>query len=391
MGLWRFASKMLVIPLDNHVVSDKNLPFSDNDMEMMVLMSSKSSHEKRSVGPAGIARLSVGFLLMPRFTLTPFAAMVDVFRLAGDTSDFSKQINCRWDVLSGDGAPIQSSCGFEIAPTRDLSNAPNYDYLAVIGGVLHDSPRLSKRERAFVVERSQQDTALIGVCTGSFELLHLGLMEGRRCCVSWFHVADFLERFPGAEPLANQSFVDEGDRITCAGGAGAAELAARLVDRHCGVNSAQKALRILLIEHAPGDSSAQPATNLAPSAKNERVRRTLLVMEQHIAEPLPVSALAARLKISERQLARDFKADLGLSPAQVYLRLRLEHARITLAATADSVTTIAHASGFADSANFSKQFKLHCGLSPRAYRQSIRLNPSEKSVRSSRKRANGDS
>ena len=40
--------------------------------------------------------LSVGFVLMPSFTLLPFSAFVDALRLAADEGDQSQQINCQW-------------------------------------------------------------------------------------------------------------------------------------------------------------------------------------------------------------------------------------------------------------------------------------------------------
>ena len=56
-------------------------------------------------------RLRVGFILADRFTLSAFANFVDVLRLAADEADKSRPILCDWAVLSGDMAPIRSSCG----------------------------------------------------------------------------------------------------------------------------------------------------------------------------------------------------------------------------------------------------------------------------------------
>jgi hypothetical protein len=43
-------------------------------------------------------------------------------------------------------------------------------------------------------------------------------MRGYRACVSWFHHADFLERFDGLKPVSDQIFVVDRDRLTCSGG-----------------------------------------------------------------------------------------------------------------------------------------------------------------------------
>lgn len=82
---------------------------------------------------------------------------------------------------------------------------------------------------------------LVGVCTGTFALHRAGLMQGYRACVSWFHHADFLERFDGLEPVSDQIFVVDRDRLTCSGGVSSAHLAAFIVERHLGRARASRA------------------------------------------------------------------------------------------------------------------------------------------------------
>lgn len=315
-------------------------------------------------------------MLMPQFTLTPFAAMVDILRLAADTDDFSRPVACRWDVVAGKDQPVQSSCRFAINPTVTTTDAPRYDYIAVMGGLLHDAPRLSEAEQSFLKARAGDGTPLIGVCTGSLELFKIGLMENRKCCVSWFHVADLLERFPSAIPVADKLYVDDGDRITCAGGAGAADLAAHLVERHCSAHKAQKALRILQVDHTLAEEALQPSPGLAPIVKNDRVRRALLMMEQHLASPLSVAEIAHRLQISPRQLHRDFQSELGASPAEAKIDLQLEYARMRLIASDAKITEIAHISGFSDSAHFARRFREKYAEKPSEYRSKMQRKAS---------------
>ena len=60
---------------------------------------------------------------------------------------------------------------------------------------------------------------LVGVCTGAFILHRAGLMQGYRCCVSWFHPGEFLAEFEGITPVSDQIFVVDRDRLICSGGA----------------------------------------------------------------------------------------------------------------------------------------------------------------------------
>jgi len=72
------------------------------------------------------AKLRVGFLLTPRFTLTAFAGFIDALRLAADEGDRSRPQRCRWDVLGTEGTPILSSCGTGVLPTAPYGSPEAY-------------------------------------------------------------------------------------------------------------------------------------------------------------------------------------------------------------------------------------------------------------------------
>ncbi|MFG1464746.1 GlxA family transcriptional regulator [Xanthobacter sp. DSM 24535] len=327
-----------------------------------------SAAARRPAAPA--AKLRVGFVLMHNFTLTAFSSFVDVVRLAGDKGDRSRPIDCSWQLMSPNRRPARSSCGIEIQPTADLLDPVGFDYIVVVGGLLHGMPPLPAPIARYLEAAAQAGVTLIGVCTGSFVLCRLGLMTQRKCCVSWYHYRDFLEEFPALVPVADRLFVIDRDRITCSGGAGVADLAARLVADHLGPATAQKALNILLIDRPRTAESAQPAPRLAEGTSDDaRVSRALLLMEQNIAEPLPVSALAGTLHVSVRQLERLFAERLGETPQESYLALRLKHGRWMLANTAFSAGQIAAELGFADGSHFGRAFKAKFGVTPAAFRK----------------------
>jgi transcriptional regulator GlxA family with amidase domain len=191
--------------------------------------------EKRAVqSQAGEPRLRVGVLLANQFTLTAFSAFIDTLRLAADEGDRSRQILCRWTVMSPTGRPVQSSCGVQVLPQAQLADSASFDYLVVVGGLLHQGMQIDAETEAYLRRAAAGGARLIGLCTGSFILARAGLMQGRRCCVSWYHRQDFIEEFGGLEPVSDQLFLIDGDRITCSGGAGVADLAAALVERHIG-------------------------------------------------------------------------------------------------------------------------------------------------------------
>lgn len=317
-------------------------------------------------------RLSVGFILAERFTLSAFANFVDVLRLAADEGDRSRMIRCRWRILSASGRAVRSSCGVAVEADAALSEPQQFDYIVVVGGLIDEDTRLDNAATRFLHAAASRGVPLVGVCTGAFALYRAGLMGGYRCCVSWFHRADFLNAFEGLEPVSDQIFVVDRDRITCSGGMSSAHLAASLVERHVGIVPARKSLNIMIIDEPLGAERPQPARASEPDVADPIVRRALSIARD--AEPASVSVerLAARLGLGRRQLERRFRAALSTSPAKAIRSIRLAEARTLLESTDRSVTDIAADLGFSDASHLIRMFRQTEGVTPDVWRERAR-------------------
>jgi transcriptional regulator GlxA family with amidase domain len=213
---------------------------------------------------------------------------------------------------------------------------------------------------------------LVGVCTGTFALHRAGLMHGYRACVSWFHHEDFLERFDGLEPVSDQIFVVDRDRLTCSGGVSSAHLAAFIVERHLGRARAAKSLHIMIIDEVMAAEEPQPGMPLALATDDALVRKALLVMQQSIGAPLSIGRLVARLEVSRRKLERHFRNALGMTPLQVDRLIRVEQAKHLLGTTERSITQIAADTGFCDLPHLIRVFRAAEGMTPQAFRSEKR-------------------
>jgi transcriptional regulator GlxA family with amidase domain len=269
-------------------------------------------------------------------------------------------------------APVRASCGVAVSGTGDFTDPRGFDYIVVVGGLLHAGPQLDDASIAYLKEAAQAGVALVGLCTGSFILARAGLMKGRQCCVSWYHCQDFVEEFPDIDPVADRLFVADRDRITCAGGGGTADLASFLIERHIGGSVAQKSRHVLLLDQARAGSAAQPHPPMVDGVMDERVRRAMLLMEQNMTDPLPIGEIALRLRVSTRQLERLFLSVVGTRPTDFYRSLRLRYARWLLDNTNRQVTDIAMDAGFSDCAHFSRHFKATHGFAPSEQRGGAR-------------------
>lgn len=314
------------------------------------------------------SRLSVGFILARRFTLCAFANFVDVLRLAADEGDRSRPILCEWTVLSDNMDPVASSCGVVVQPHGRLGDPGKFDYIVVVGGLIDEIPNLSPEYTRYLQRAAASKVPLAGVCTGAFILHRAGLMDGYRCCVSWFHHADFLEQFDGLKPVSDQIFIVDRDRLTCSGGASSAHLAAYLVEKHVGRAESRKSLHIMIIDDALRAEKPQPGIPLDLTTGDEIVKKALILMQQNIDTPLPIEEIARRLGASRRQLERRFQRSVGIAPVLAYKFMRLEYAEFLLKHSERSVTEVAIETGFCDSSHFIRAFRERRGITPAAYR-----------------------
>ena len=321
----------------------------------------------RDAGRGG-ARLSVGFILARRFTLCAFANFIDVLRLAADEGDRSRPILCHWAVLSDSMEAVPSSSEITVQPTERLGDPSRFDYVVVVGGLMGETPALAPAQLRFLHRAADAGVPLVGLCTGAFMLHEAGLLDGYRCCVSWFHPAEFLARFDGLIPVSDQIFVVDRDRLTCSGGASSAHLAAYLVGMHVGRAQASKSLHIMIIDDALGAEQPQPGLTMDIRTRDPVVLRALLLMQQNIDAPLSVEAVARRAGQSRRQLERHFRAALDLSPQAAFLRLRLSVARHLIETTDKSIAQVAVDCGFCDSSHLSRMFRRVHGTTPNALR-----------------------
>ncbi|MGC1430103.1 MAG: GlxA family transcriptional regulator [Albidovulum sp.] len=319
--------------------------------------------------PAPSQRLKIGIILTRRFTLAALANFIDVLRLAADEGDRSRPILCSWRVIAPHLESIESSCGLTIRPDERLGDPQRFDYIAVVGGLIGDAQYLPAETTTFLHRAAAAKRSLIGLCTGAFVLHRIGLMQGYKCCVSWFHRDDFLEEFEGLIPISDQIFVADRDRLTCSGGVSTAHLAAFLVDRHIGRAVARKSLSIMIVDEVSDADRPQPGLPLDLSAHDPLVKRALLRMQQFPETPVAVADLAIQMGVSRRKLERHFTADLKLTPAEANRKIRLAQARTLLSHPNRSVTDIAAETGFCDASHLIRVFREAEGVTPDVWRR----------------------
>jgi AraC-like DNA-binding protein len=104
---------------------------------------------------------------------------------------------------------------------------------------------------------------------------------------------------------------------------------------------------------------------LAPRALGQAAHRTARVAMQMLARPhLPIDEIARSEHVSSRQLERDFRRWLAVSPKRVAQTARLQHAA-RLAHRGLSLAQVASEAHFADQAHMSRSIHQLTGKTPR--------------------------
>ncbi len=126
------------------------------------------------------------------------------------------------------------------------------------------------------------------------------------------------------------------------------------------------ALRLVTLLASPENGERPSARGgLAPWQKRKIDR----YVRENLDRPLQACELAGQLSLSAGHFNRAFKETFGETPHAYIVGLRLEMARDSMLSTADPLSQIAYACGFADQSHFSKAFRRRVGESPNAWRR----------------------
>src|SRR5260370_30067244 len=94
---------------------------------------------------------------------------------------------------------------------------------------------------------------------------------------------------------------------------------------------------------------------------------------ENLAKDLSVEGLAERAAVSDRNFARVFALELGITPAHYVEQARIEAARTQLTSTDDGVEKIASRCGFSSAELLRRCFVRYFKIAPSQYRKHFRM------------------
>lgn len=305
------------------------------------------------------------FVIVPRFNLATLITMIEPLRVA---NYLAAQPLYQWEILSPDGTEIPASNGLSITvqPLSDRNRRGETIFVLASWGA---EDYANRDLIGWLRRQSREGARLCAVELGCYPLVKAGLITTAKLATHWSWAPGFQERFPDV-PLVEQLYTLDDPVLTCAGGMAGVDLMLRLIaDRHGESMAGEVADQII---HQPIRPATAPQRRTPGKGTDQfapTLRQAIAVIEDNIAEPLPVPDIADRLGLSQRQLERLFHKGLGCSVVQFGTLVRLQHARVLLIATKLSVREIATATGFNSLSHFASAFRKCFARRPSDYRQ----------------------
>lgn len=307
---------------------------------------------------------SIGVLVFDGMKMLDLSGPAEVFSEANRFGG-----HYRLTIVSVDGGPVSSSIGVQVPVDTDVSAAPAFDTLLVVGGDRlpqgHVAPDLAAAARNL----ASQAGRVASICTGAFILGAGGLLDDKRATTHWQHTELLARRCPTARVEPDALFVRDGCLYTSAGVTAGIDLALALVEQDHGADLARSVARSLVVYMQRAGGQSQFSASLQGPAPQTPVLRQ--VQDAVQADPTAdhtLEALAARVRVSPRHLTRMFRTELDTTPMRYVELIRFDMAKALLD-SGHNATEAAARSGFPSYESLRRAFARHLGISPTKYQR----------------------
>jgi transcriptional regulator GlxA family with amidase domain len=207
------------------------------------------------------------------------------------------------------------------------------------------------------------------VCVGAFLIAEAGLLNGRTATTHWRFGREMARRFPRVRVQHDPLWVKDGNIYTSAGISAGIDLALAWVEEDCGSGLAHEAAReLVLFLRRPGGQPQLSVSLASQASEMLSIRELQIWVVEHLQEKLSVEELADRMAMSVRNFERVFTREVGTTPSQYVLQMRVEAARRELERTQKSLKQVAATAGFGNVDVMRRAFVRLLGLPPRRYR-----------------------
>lgn len=102
-----------------------------------------------------------------------------------------------------------------------------------------------------------------------------------------------------------------------------------------------------------------------------QLKEVINYINEHLDHNLTLAELAASVQISPHHFASLFKQSTGFTPHQYVMKCRIDKAKQLLISRELTLVEICHQVGFQSQSHFTRVFREHTQLTPKAYRDAL--------------------
>lgn len=320
--------------------------------------------------------VQLGILITHQHRLLSVAAMLDFFDTANQYQEAGKQPFFNIVLLyPSHSTPVLYSQHpvyfLKDAPQQDIIMIPAFRTSDVCGAVKENTECIP-----WLVKQHSKGSELAGSCTGAFLLAATGLLDNKPATTHVQAAPMFSRLFPKVRLSSNEVTTFQQGVYTSGGATNSFHLLLRVLEKYCGRDIAIRTAKYFAI-----DMNRQQQTYFSTFKPSHQHHDHLVsVLQERIetcfdkAETL--EELLAEIPASRRNLARRFKATIGLTPIEYLQKTRIEAAKGLLEKTGNSVQEVMFLTGYSDQKSFRQLFRRNTGMTPTQYREKFAVSRS---------------
>lgn len=299
------------------------------------------------------------FLIYPEFQILDVTGPIAAFEIANALRPGAYALRL---IAAADG-DVPSSSGIAMR-AHGLPKPASIDTLLISGGNGSRTASSCDKTRKFIQACTVRTRRITSVCSGAYLLAASGALDGKRATTHWSRTKDLQARYPNVKVDADRIFIKEGAVWTSAGVTAGIDLALALIAEDLGEQISRQTAQYMVVYHRRPGGQSQFSALLDLEPTSDKFSALLEHMRMNLRKPLSVADLAARMNMSPRHFAREFRAATGVTPAKAVERMRAEAARAALESGRRSVQEIARSCGFGASERMRRTFVRIFGGSP---------------------------
>ncbi|GLB26100.1 AraC family transcriptional regulator [Lacrimispora xylanolytica] len=176
---------------------------------------------------------NVGILLFNEVEVLDFAGPFEVFSIASYSNCQQKPFTVKTVAQTSD--LISARNGLKVQPDFDFNNSPSFDILIIPGGYGAEEIEIHNEIlKNWIKIRAEECDIIASVCTGSFLLAEIGLLDGKRATTHWLDIDRLESEYTKIKVQRGVKYVDESNIITSGGISAGIDMSFYLLNRLVG-------------------------------------------------------------------------------------------------------------------------------------------------------------